>query len=192
MYGDHLPVEERTHYEKFNQVRKHFFNKNFKEEFRIAEQEENVFKQVELEIGHAAKKLASIPTRISNRNINKLLKNIHQLAASSFDTEPPEIEGQIPAHFSKELLDIEIKIGEIAADNIDLVKSMKRGYRDLIKGDKLKTEMRQRIKSEIIDPLREYLNKEERNTYTPKKDLLTELDNLEKQCMKEESQGRGG
>ncbi|MCB0651511.1 MAG: hypothetical protein KDC85_09575 [Saprospiraceae bacterium] len=72
----------------------------------------------------------------------------------------------------------------------DLGKSIGRGFRDLVRGNSLQTEMKNKIKSEMVEPLREYLKNENINTMKPKEEINSSLDALLEKYFST-SKGRG-
>lgn len=111
---------------------------------------------------------------VINRSTTDLLVDIAKVLRDNFKPYYPFRTKEV--HDQKPFYD---KISHLSDENIDIGKSIDRGFRDLIKGDKLKTEMKQKIKSELIDPLREHINKKEINPRNPKEEINAQLDAIE-------------
>jgi len=95
-----------------------------------------------------------IMSKVSRSSIN-MLNELHSILGNNFKTYQPYNESV--THEQKPFYD---KLGCLYDDCLDMSKSIKRGYRDLVKGDKLKTEMKQRINTEVLEPLREHINQD--------------------------------
>ena len=75
---------------------------------------------------------------------------------------------------------LRLKATDLYAETMDIGKSISRGYRDKMRGDNLFTEMSQKIRRELIEPLAEHYNKNEGKTAIPKEEAFFKLAVLEK------------
>ena len=73
-----------------------------------------------------------------------------------------------------------MKATDLYAEVMDIGKSISRGYRDKMRGDSLFTEMSQKIRKELIEPLVEHYNENEGKTAIPKEEAFFKLGILEK------------
>lgn len=126
-----------------------------------------------------------IMMNVVNRSTQKLLMEIGKILTDNFEPYYPFNKDLV--HEQKSFHD---KLGQLYDENLDMGKSIDRGFRDLIKGDKLKTEMKKKIKSELIDPLREHINKQETKTSNPKEEINTQFDAIEEKYFSA-SKGKG-
>ena len=113
-----------------------------------------------------------------NRETSMLLGSVGKILGENFEPyfpHNPEKSCSVKPFYDK--------ISHLIYDNNSIDKSIKRGYRDLIKGNPIKTEMKQRIKEELLDPLREYINRDDIETKQPKDKINADLDAIEEKLV---------
>ena len=122
---------------------------------------------------------------VVNKSTHELLMKIGEILNDNFKPYYPFRTDEV--HDQKQFYD---KINQLSEENIDIGKSIDRGFRDLIRGDKLKSEMKQKIKSELLEPFREHINQEEISTKNPKEKINAQLDAIEEKYFSA-SKGKG-
>jgi|GEM_PF-7095188 len=127
--------------------------------------------------------LGEFVTKITNSSTTNFIEKLYDTIMISGEPVKDNPEAyKIP----KELNTLIKSTMDLYDENIDIEKSLKRGYRDLIKGNPLKTEMRKKIRDKVLNPLKEYINREDIQTFMTKEEINSKLDALEKKYLSDE------
>lgn len=161
-------------------------------------------KDVDIGLAVALGKESLFPAmRPINSKTTKILIEIDNLFEPIFPRKPRGLGDIFPNYddnqASPEMKDFfSDKIPRLMYENLDIEKSVKRGFRDMIKGEPLKSEMFRKIKSDLIDPLKEYLSNPDsefskNNDYQKiKEQMLEKLNQIEAKHFGVQKGGRGG
>ena len=118
--------------------------------------------------------------RVINSKTYDNLRKLHDVAISccEIDLDRKKIIVQ------DELFEIKESSLKLIDDTANFKNSIKRGFRDLVRGETPKTELHDQIRDRIITPLRDYIAREDTKTLKPKSEIGQTLDEIEAQLLR--------